>query len=226
MPPPSSGAAIGVHVLPEQRDLAHALRRERRGSPPSPARRAGSLPRRACRARRRSVQYLLQPSMIDTNAVGTRRRAARAGGRTSRSRGSSRPPPRGRRARSCSIIAGRRCSVCGPNTRSTNGARSVMPSPSWLATQPPTPMITPGRASLSRRQLPEQREHLLLRLLAHRAGVEQQQVRGGRVVRGLVPARLAQHVRHAGGVVLVHLAAVGLEVDAGHGDRGGTGALS
>ena len=29
-----------------------------------------------------------------------------------------------------------------------------MPSPSWLATQPPTPMITSGRAAFSSRQRP------------------------------------------------------------------------
>ena len=52
------------------------------------------------------------------------------------------------------IMSGSRCSVCGPKTRSTNGARAVMPSPSWLATQPPTPMTTPGRCCLIRRHSP------------------------------------------------------------------------
>ncbi len=44
-----------------------------------------------------------------------------------------------RRAR---ISSGRRCRVCGPNTRSTNGARLMIASPSCEATQPPTPMMT------------------------------------------------------------------------------------
>ena len=50
--------------------------------------------------------------------------------------------------RSSASMSGKRCRVCGPNTRSTCGARAVIASPSWLATQPPTPMMTPGRASL------------------------------------------------------------------------------
>ena len=44
--------------------------------------------------------------------------------------------------------------VCGPNTRSTNGARSRMPTPSWLATQPPTPMTRPGLSCFSSRHRP------------------------------------------------------------------------
>ncbi|MNV44690.1 hypothetical protein D3C71_1364580 [compost metagenome] len=46
-------------------------------------------------------------------------------------------------SRRCRISSGSRCRVCGPNTRSTCGARLMIASPSWEATQPPTPMITP-----------------------------------------------------------------------------------
>ena len=60
---------------------------------------------------------------------------------------------------------------------------------------------------------PEIAEHLLLRLLAHRAGVEEDQVSlldiGGR----LVALRGMQHVGHLVRVVLVHLAAEGLDED-------------
>ena len=42
------------------------------------------------------------------------------------------------------IRSGKRCKVCGPKTISTNGARFIMASPSWLATQPPTPTIKFG----------------------------------------------------------------------------------
>jgi len=42
--------------------------------------------------------------------------------------------------------SGSRCSVCGPNTTSTNGARATMPAPSWLATQPPTAIMSRGLA--------------------------------------------------------------------------------
>src|SRR5258706_5556760 len=49
--------------------------------------------------------------------------------------------------RRLSIICGRRCSVCGPKTRSTYGARATIAAPSWLATQPPTPMSRSGLQS-------------------------------------------------------------------------------
>ena len=101
-----------------------------------------------------------------------------------------------------------------------------MPSPSWLATQPPTPMMQVAAcAFLSCAPAAELREHLLLRLLAHRAGVEQQDVGLRRIVGQLVALRLAQHVRHLGGVVLVHLAAEGLDEEqrAWSQDRSGYG---
>ena len=63
----------------------------------------------------------------------------------------------------------------------------------------------------------EQRKDLFLGLFAHRAGIEQQQVGLGRVLGRLIAARHAQDVRHPGGVVLVHLAAEGFQVNAGHG---------
>ena len=78
-------------------------------------------------------------------------------------------------ARAARAARGRRCSVCGPNTTSTYGARSTIAAPSWLATQPPTPISTPACA-LQVLDAAEVGEHLLLRLLAHRAGVEQDQV--------------------------------------------------
>ena len=56
-----------------------------------------------------------------------------------------------RRAR---IICGSRCSVCGPNTISTYGARLTIASPSCEATQPPTPIKRSGLASLSSRSRP------------------------------------------------------------------------
>ncbi len=54
-------------------------------------------------------------------------------------------------------------------------------------------------------------EHLLLRFLADRAGVEQQHIRVFRIVRGFQIVGGLQQIDHAGGVVLVHLAAVGLD---------------
>ena len=56
--------------------------------------------------------------------------------------------------RTLPISSGKRCSVCGPNTRSTHGARFMISAPSWLATQPPTPMMSSGFRSFSSRQRP------------------------------------------------------------------------
>ncbi len=100
-----------------------------------------------------NVQYLLQPSMIDTNAEAP---STRGGGRWSNfsisgNEMSTCGRPLSRRAR---ISAGRRCSVCGPKTTSTKGARRTIASPSWLATQPPTPMIRSGRSRFSSRTRP------------------------------------------------------------------------
>ena len=52
-------------------------------------------------------------------------------------------------------------------------------------------------------------ENFFLRLLADRTGIEQQHVGLGRVVGQLQAVRYREHVRHAGGVVLVHLTAEG-----------------
>ena len=56
-------------------------------------------------------------------------------------------------------------------------------------------------------------EHLLLRLLAYRAGVEQDQVGFFDIRRRRVALSGAEHVGHLAGVVLVHLAAEGLDED-------------
>jgi hypothetical protein len=56
-------------------------------------------------------------------------------------------------------------------------------------------------------------EDLFLRLFAHRAGVEQNQVGLVHVLRGLVAFGGMQHVAHLVRVVLVHLAAEGFDED-------------
>ncbi len=79
--------------------------------------------------------------MIETNAVGP---SARGSGRRSNFSISGKlmstcglPL-----ARCASISWGNRCSVCGPKTRSTYGARLTIAAPSCEATQPPTPIST------------------------------------------------------------------------------------
>jgi len=56
-------------------------------------------------------------------------------------------------------------------------------------------------------------EHLFLRLFAHRAGVEQDQVGLVHIAGRLVPLGGVQHVGHLVRVVLVHLAAEGFDKD-------------
>jgi hypothetical protein len=99
------------------------------------------------------ASYLLHPSITETNAevpavrgAGKRSNFSISGKLTSTC---ARPV-----RRSSAIISGSRCSVCGPNTRSTNGARAAIASPSWLATHPPTPISTCGRCAFSRRHSP------------------------------------------------------------------------
>ena len=99
------------------------------------------------------MQYLPQPSITETKALGP---VARAGGSRSNFSisGKLTSTTGACRFRAASISAGSRCSVCGPNTTSTPGARRAMASPSWLATQPPTPISRSGRVCFKRRQRP------------------------------------------------------------------------
>src|SRR6185437_11063745 len=86
--------------------------------------------------------------MIETNADAP---STRAGGRWSNFSISGKEMSTCGRPveRRCSRSCGRRCSVWGPKTRSTYGARRTIASPSWLATQPATPMSRSGFARLS-----------------------------------------------------------------------------
>ena len=62
------------------------------------------------------------------------------------------------------------------------------------------------------------RENLLLRLLPHRAGVEQNQVGGVDIIGRLIALGRLQHIDHLARVVDVHLAAEGFNEDFfGHG---------
>jgi hypothetical protein len=61
-------------------------------------------------------------------------------------------------------------------------------------------------------------DRLLLRHVAHGAGVEQDDVRVRLVRRHLIAAR-GEHLRHLFGVALVHLATVGFDEHLGHGRR-------
>jgi hypothetical protein len=90
-----------------------------------------------------------------------------------------------------------------------------MAAPSWLATQ--TADADQHALLLQVLDAPEVGEDLFLRLLAHRTGVEEDQVGLFDVGGGLVAFGGAQHVGHLVRVVLVHLAAEGADEDLLHG---------
>ncbi len=145
--------AIGVYVLPEQRDLAHTLRDERLDLGYDLAERAAHF--LAARVGHDAEAAVPAAAFHDRHeGRRARPRAVRAGGRISRFPGMTRRPAAGRLRAMPRSSPGRRWIVCGPNTRSTNGARSRMPSPSWLATQPPTPITRPGLLIFSSRHWP------------------------------------------------------------------------
>ena len=173
--PSADRAAIGVDVLAEQRDFRTPWSASAGDFGQHVVERARDF--LAARVRHDAEAAVLAAAFHDRDERRRRRRRAlAAGGRTSRSR-ESRCRPAARRSRGArSSSSGRRCSVCGPNTRSTYGARSTIAAPSWLATQPPTPISSAGLARFRCAHAAEVGEHLLLRLLAHRAGVEQDHV--------------------------------------------------
>jgi hypothetical protein len=82
-------------------------------------------------------------------------------------------------------------------------------------------MISSGLRVLERLPAAELVKDLFLRFFADRAGVEQDDVRILLTVRGHQAVALDEQVAHARGVVLVHLAAVGFDVDLFHAPVGG-----
>ena len=112
-------AAIGVDVLAEQRHFADALVGEAGDLDQHVVERPRDLLAARVRARRSSEQYFEQPSMIETNAVGAvdpRRRQVVELLDLGKADVDLRPALAAAAAPS---ISGRRCSVCGPKTRST-----------------------------------------------------------------------------------------------------------
>ena len=115
--------------------------------------------------------------MIDTKAVAP---STRAGGRWSNFSISGKDTSTCERPvrRRAAISSGRRCSVCGPKTTSTYGARATMEAPSWLATQPPTPTTRSGLSAFTRPSSENtfscafsRTEHVLKRITSASSGV-------------------------------------------------------
>ena len=97
-----------------------------------------------------------------------------------------------------------------PDTSETYGARSKIFSPSCCATQPSTPKRLPLLVQLL--VVVQAIEDLLLRLVADRAGVVEDQP--GIFLRLHLPvALLPQRANHLFGVMGIHLAAEGLQIE-------------
>src|SRR5260221_262487 len=98
--------------------------------------------------------FLLHPSITVTYAFGPRARAAVPGGNSTGSPLSARLMERPSR-RASSRSSPSRAMVRGPITRSTQGARRKIASPSTWATHPQTPMTISGRSLVPREKGPQ-----------------------------------------------------------------------
>ena len=109
-------------------------------------------------------------------------------------------------------MAGRWTRFCGPKTKSSLGKRLSSDSPFLLRDAAADADDEPGLDALAREQDAELRVQPVLGLLADRAGVDQDHVRViGPVTR--LETRVVQQVRHLLGIVLVHLAPEGPDVE-------------
>ena len=200
--------AVGVDVLAEQRDLAHAVGGQaahlgdellQRPRHLAAARRGHD----AVRADHVAAGGDLHPALEVAAALG-RQVAGEAleleealGGDASRWSGTRR--------------------ACGPGRARTPRRRTGTGGTRWsftdCAQQPPTPITRSGSRRLSARRLAQVGDEALVGLLADRAGVEQDQV-GVLARRRLRVAERLEHALHALGVVLVHLAPEGGHVEA------------
>ena len=206
-------AVVGVDVLAEQRDLAHARGDQPRASATTAATGARTR-RRAYRARRRRCRTCRSPPARTGRR--TTPRAARRGrqvvelvlGRGTRCR------PRARRARLGEQLRQAMVALRPDDDVDRGRARRMISAPSACATQPATTMRDRARRGallLEHAQPAELGKDLFRRLFADVAGIEDDDVRVfDRVGRGDSPARPGSD-SHAGGIVGVHLAAVGFD---------------
>ena len=112
------------------------------------------------------------------------------------------------------IIAGRRCRVCGPNTRSTNGARfdDALAFLARDAAADADDEVRLARASWSR-QLPRWENTFSCAFSRTEQVFSRTHVRLCRIVRELVGRRISRSTSAIrAGVVFVHLAAVKVEM--------------
>ena len=153
-------------------------------------------------------QYLLHPSITDTNAVGS----VHAGrGQTIELLDLGKAYVHSRAAGAEHVVQHPRHPVKRLGSVDDVHLRRAGPDRVALLARhaSPHPDDDPGAEALERAPAPELGEHLLLRLLPHRARVDEEHVGLLRPLRKLEPVGMGKRVRRAGGIVLVHLAAVG-----------------
>ena len=206
----SRRAAIGVHVLAEQRDPLERLARPAAAASASTSSAGQCFPRRA-RTGHHAEGAVLAAAFHDGNERPRLPPFRGSGGWSELSRFRELMSTCGPVSRPASSNSGRRCRVCGPNTRSTNGRAVRSLALSRLATQPPTPMSRPGLAPLQAFDASQIVKHLFLGLSPHRAGVEQDDIGLCRLVGLLHALRRRSTSAILSRVVLVHLAAKGAD---------------
>ena len=208
--------AVGVDVLPEQGHLDDALGDEGLHLGEDVAGAAVHL--LAAQAGHDAERAGVVAADRDRHPARCRRSRGGSAAWRGRPRGSrgSRPRRAGCGA-ARSSRAGREPMLWVPKTTSTHGARSTMVPRSFWAMQPPTAICIPGFSVLDRPQLAEVAVELVVGVLAHGAGVEDDDVGDVRPLgRGQagevdVAGRLEQPGESLG-VVDVHLAPVGAHV--------------
>ena len=205
------GAAVRVHVLAEERHLHHALVGEvgDLGQHVVERTRDFLAPRVGHDAERAVLAAAFHDRDERRGAFDARRRQVVEFLDLGKAHVDLGPARRAARAMSC----GRRCSVCGPNTTSTYGARFTIAGAFLRGDAAADADHEVGVRGLEGAHATQVVEHSLLRLLAHGARVEQDDVR----VLGALGERhaigRAEHVGHAVRVVLVHLASERADVE-------------
>ena len=174
----------------------------------SPGRRSFSLPRSA--GTMQNVQVLLHPTEIDTQAAyADSRLVGSVEGKTDSDSRISTCASSWTRARSSST--GSDPMLWVPKTTSTHGARFVMVVAVLLGEAAADGDLHAGPLRLDRREVAEVAVELVVGVLPHGAGVEDDDV-GLLVGGGADVARVLQQAAEPLGVVDVHLAPVGLDL--------------
>ena len=168
-------AAVGVHVLAEQGDLDDAGVDQRAGSRPA-RRRVGGRSRVPRRLRHDAERAGVVAADRDRHP-GAERRFAPGGSSDGKFCSASTISTCGLAVVPGALEQDRQAArLCVPKTTSTQGALSTIRPRSFCARQPPTAICIPGFGLLGRHQVTEVAVQPVVGVLAHGAGVEDDQV--------------------------------------------------